>query len=96
MSGWRLSPRARADLDEIWDYSVRHWGEERAERYMRDLWRGIEYVADDPRRGRSCEGIRAGYFKYLSGSHAIFYRLAPDGMDVVRVLHRRMDFERHP
>jgi toxin ParE1/3/4 len=95
MSDHVLSPRAQADLDEIWDYSARHWGEDRAERYVRDLWRGIEYVASDPRRGRSCEEIRAGYFKYLVGSHVVFYRLVPGGMDVVRILHQRMDFERH-
>ena len=38
MSGYVLSPRAQADLDEIWDYSAKHWGENRAEVYIRELW----------------------------------------------------------
>ena len=33
--GYALSPAARADIEEIWDYTVRHWGEAQAERYTR-------------------------------------------------------------
>jgi plasmid stabilization system protein ParE len=35
MSGYVLSPRAQADLEEIWDYSVEIWGTDRAEHYVR-------------------------------------------------------------
>jgi toxin ParE1/3/4 len=56
-----LSPRAQADLEEIWDYSVEIWGTDRAERYVRDLWEGIKYLAANPKRGRSCDEVRAGY-----------------------------------
>lgn len=90
-----LSPRARADLDDIWDYSAERWGDERAESYLRGLWAGMKIVAGDPRRGRPCDDIRAGYFKYAVGSHVLFYRPVATGVDVIRVLHRRMDFDRH-
>ena len=90
-----LSPRAKADLEEIWDYSAAQWGEDRSERYIREVWRAIKQVAKKPRRGQSCDEIRAGYFKYAVGSHCLFYRLVPNGIDVVRILHQRMDFERH-
>jgi toxin ParE1/3/4 len=39
--------------------------------------------------------VRSGYLKYRSGSHFVFYRLTEGGIDVVRILHTRMDFERH-
>jgi toxin ParE1/3/4 len=45
--------------------------------------------------GQDCSDIRAGYWKIPSGSHVLFYRLTADGIDVVRILHERMDFERH-
>jgi plasmid stabilization system protein ParE len=32
-----VSPRAQADLDEIWDYTVKHWGIEQAEFYVLQL-----------------------------------------------------------
>jgi toxin ParE1/3/4 len=30
-----LHPKAIADLEEIWEYTVDTWGEEQAERYVR-------------------------------------------------------------
>jgi len=39
---------------------------------------------------------RAGYRKLAAGSHVLFYRVMSEGdIDVVRVLHRRMDVDRH-
>jgi plasmid stabilization system protein ParE len=29
------------------------------------------------------------------GSHFVFYRITAEGIDVVRILHQRMDFEQH-
>jgi hypothetical protein len=33
-----LSPRAQADLDDIWDYTADRWGLDQAETYTRDIW----------------------------------------------------------
>lgn len=90
-----LSPRARADLDEIWDHTAAKWGVDQAEFYTCQLWQHIEAVASKPAIGRACPDVRAGYYKYLSGSHVLFYRLIDGGIDVVRILHQRMDFGRH-
>ena len=95
MARFVLSPRAQADLDKIWDYSAEAWGDDRTERYIHEVWQAIKSVAKNPRHGSSCDDIRTGYFKYAIGSHFLFYRLIPDGIDVVRILHQRMDFERH-
>jgi toxin ParE1/3/4 len=90
-----LKPRAHADLDEIWDYTVDCWGLEQAETYIRQLWKDIQTLADNPSLGRECAEVRPGYRKYPSGSHVLFYRLTDDGINVVRILHERMDYERH-
>jgi len=45
--------------------------------------------------GQDCSDIRAGYFKISCGSHFLFYRLTADGVDVVRILHERMDYDSH-
>jgi len=39
--------------------------------------------------------VRSGYRKKKSGSHVIFFKLIDDGIDVIRILHQRMDFDRH-
>jgi toxin ParE1/3/4 len=95
MTGYVLSPRAQADIDEIWDYTADQWGDDQAERYIRDLRRAIETIARNPNRGRSCDFIRPGYRKFPVGAHMILFRLIADGINVVRILHQSMDFERH-
>ena len=59
------------------------------------IQRTLAMLADDPRLGRPCDDIRAGYRKFRVGSHFVFYRVIEDGIDVVRVLHQAMDFEQH-
>ena len=95
MTAYVLSPRAQADLDDIWDYTAATWSDAQAEFYIRDIWQAIEAIATDPRKGRVCDDIRAGYRKFLVGSHVMFYRQRGTGIDIVRILHRRMDFGQH-
>lgn len=96
MSGrYVLSPRAQTDLHEIWDYTASRWGLDQAESYTRDLWNRIERIAATPALGQECPNMRAGYYKIASGLHVLFYRLTSKGVELVRILHERMDFERH-
>jgi toxin ParE1/3/4 len=90
-----LSPRAETDLDEIWDYTADRWGLDQAETYTRDIWQRIQAVAERPAIGQNCSDIRAGYYKISCGSHFLFYRLIAEGIDVVRILHERMDYDSH-
>ncbi len=91
---WRLSRRAARDLDDIWDYTATRWDEEQAERYLRQIQQAIERIAASPDRGRRRDDIKAGYFSASTGAHLIFYRVG-DTLDVVRILHQRMDPARH-
>jgi toxin ParE1/3/4 len=93
VSRYLLSPRARGDLEAIWDYSQSNWGAEQAEAYLRQIQRALETLARDPRRGRPCDEIRPGYRKFPAASHVIFFRLSGDDLDVVRILHQRMDYD---
>ena len=95
MSRFVLSPRARDDLNAIWAYTARTWDADQAERYIRRIADVIDLVAGTPTLGRNCDHIRQGYRKHPVGSHMLFYRLINDGIDVVRILHSQMDFDRH-
>ena len=92
MSAVRLTPKARRDLDEIWAYSVEQWGEARAEQYIRRLQAVIERVGERPDSARLCDDIRPGYRRASAGSHVIFLKLHENGVEIVRILHARMDF----
>ena len=95
MTGYRLLPRAQADLEDIWDYTVDRWGGGQAEAYIRDIYLAVETLVATRGVARSCDDIRRGYWKYPVGSHVIFFRWYAYGIDVVRILHNRMDFKRH-
>jgi toxin ParE1/3/4 len=98
LNRYALSPAAVADLQQIWDYTYERWGDAQAEQYTREIQRAIERVADNPLIGRTCDNVRAGYRKHAVGSHALYYRIVDvdvDMIDVVRVLHQRMDVDRH-
>ena len=95
MTGFVFSPRAKADIEEIWDYTAAHWSVRQAEAHIRQIQAAIETIAAAPKLARSCDDVRAGYWKYPAGSHMIFFRLIPGGIDIVRILHSRMDFERN-
>ena len=95
MMDYVLSPRAQADIDEIWDYSADRWDVDQATRYIAQIRQAIEVVARDPRRGRSCDEIRRGYRRFSVGSHVPFFRIVGGQIDVVRVLHQSVDFELH-
>jgi toxin ParE1/3/4 len=90
-----LSRRAQADIEEIWGYTAERWDEDQANHYVRLLRHGIEAIARDPRRGLPCDHIRPGYRKYPIGSHVVFFRVTEKMIEIVRILHQRMDFERH-
>lgn len=91
--GYLLSPLAAADLEEIWLYTCRTWSLEQADSYHGSLVAAFEGLAAGHKKGRSVD-IREGYFRYAVGAHLIFYRMTGTRIDVIRVLHQRMDASR--
>lgn len=92
-----LSPAAQADLEEIWDYTRHQWNDDQAEAYVRVIQHAVELVADNPLIGKPCDEVRDGYRRYTAGSHTVYYRAGTGGelIEVVRILHKRMDVDRH-
>jgi toxin ParE1/3/4 len=91
----RIAPAARADLDAIWTYTAGRWNIDQAEAYLRSLAQTMQMLADKPGLGKNIEDVKPGYFKFPSGSHVIFFRQSASGIDVIRILHKSMDAERH-
>ncbi|GGE22751.1 toxin ParE1 [Polymorphobacter glacialis] len=95
MTRYILSPLARADLDNIWEHTTKRWDDDQAETYLRMIQAAIDAVAANPRLGRLYDKVRAGYRRYRAGSHLIMYRETSDAIDIVRVLHEKMDIGSH-
>lgn len=95
MTRFRLSPAAVQDLSDIWDYTERLWEVRQAEADIGEIREAVERIAERPDRGRPCDEIRSGYRRYVVDSHVIFFRPSNAGVDVIRILHQRMDPTRH-
>ena len=86
-----LRPKARGDLGQIWEYTREAWGLEQADTYLRALDNTFNAIAKQPMLGRSRDEVLEGLKAYPSGKHVVFYFVTEHGVDVVRVLHERMD-----
>jgi toxin ParE1/3/4 len=95
MKRLRFSPRAEADLTEIWRYTAQRWGRERAERYLREAHQRLGLLRETPGLGRPCDAVRRGYLRLVVGEHLAFYRVTDTSIDIIRLLHQSMDPERH-
>lgn len=92
----KLRRRARRDLDEIWSYSLANWGRQQAEQYILDINAVFDLAARNPGLARDAAGIgRPGLKKIVAGSHVVYLHIDDDAIDVIRILHSRMDPGRH-
>ena len=94
MPAFTLTNMAMADLKEIGHYTQTRWGREQRDQYLRMLDASFHRLAANPLEGKDCSDIRDGYRKLSVGSHVIFYRQkCVDTIEIIRVLHGRMDIE---
>ena len=91
---YALSPLAEQDLEAIYLYTLRTWSREQALSYHSDLVAAFEGLAAGTKRGRPAI-IRDAYLKLPVGSHMVFFRIAHDTIEIIRVLHQSMDAPRH-
>ena len=92
---YRLSPKAREDMEAVWLYSLAKWGAEQTDHYTDDLTAAFELLACNPKSGTSSEHIRVGYRRHSVLRHVIYYPETAYGIEVIRVLHDRMLATRH-
>jgi toxin ParE1/3/4 len=90
-----IQPLAIIDLEEIWFYTFNKWSYRQANKYSLELDLGIEEIAYDPKIGKQIDHIKNGYFKYKVNNHYIFYKRTQSEIQIIRILHEKMDTPRH-
>ena len=90
-----LTEIARADLKSIRRYSERTWGSERTTEYMAALRDTMKALLAGTVVSRSRDDLRPGLQMATSGRHSVFFEVDQSRILVVRVLHDRMDYQRH-
>jgi toxin ParE1/3/4 len=100
LSTFTLSAEADLDLSTIYNYTVRVWDIDQAERYVQFLKSIILGLADDPRLGRPIAdrpGLRShvARWKRAKHGHRIVYEEIPNGIFILRILHTAMNLPDH-
>ncbi|WP_330924893.1 type II toxin-antitoxin system RelE/ParE family toxin [Candidatus Sororendozoicomonas aggregata] len=96
MKPFALTKKAKADLREIAKFTMKRWGREQRNLYLKQFDDTFYLLADRPEIGKSCDEIRKGYLKFPQGSHVIFFQQSnKKQIEIIRILHKSMDVEIH-
>ena len=92
MSAYIINEKALEDINNIWIYTAENWSVEQADRYYNLIFDEIEYIVGNFEMARDFGKIRKSYRYSKVKSHLIFFKKDKNNeIEVVRVLHERMD-----
>ncbi|HTV48989.1 MAG TPA: type II toxin-antitoxin system RelE/ParE family toxin [Phycisphaerae bacterium] len=80
------SALAETDYREIWRYIARD-NPDAADQLLRYMDAKLELYANKPQMGTKYEKLAPGLRGFPVGNYLLFYRIIPDGIELVRVLH---------
>ena len=95
MPDYRLTPAAKSDLLEIWNYTIEKWGEKQAEKYLLDIEKKLEQLAANPELGKQRPEINLSYYSFPVKKHIIFYLQSGNHVDIIGILHEKMDINKN-
>ncbi|MCR2833631.1 type II toxin-antitoxin system RelE/ParE family toxin [Parerythrobacter lacustris] len=88
-----LRDAAKLDLADIWLSTANRWGVDQADDYVRAIEDRLSRICDFPESYPNYDCSHGKFRKARSGEHLIFYIISEMTVEVVRVLHSRMDVE---
>lgn len=91
----RLSIAAQKDLQEIYSYTIKTWGETQADNYVDSLWRTFQKISKAPHEYRFREDLYKNCQLAAHGKHLILFRCQDADIEIARILHSAMDAKRH-
>lgn len=86
-----LSDSAQADLRSITAFAEERWGREVRLKYAAYLGERMVALCRQPELGPARDDVRPGCRMLRAGSHVVVYRITGAAIEVLRVLHQRMD-----
>jgi len=92
--GFRLTPRAETDIEDIWRHGATEWSPDQADRYVDGLVAVFDLLCAMPRLARERPEFTPPVRIHPTGPHLIVHRIADDHLDVLRVLGARRDWRK--
>jgi toxin ParE1/3/4 len=90
-----IAPAAKNDLKEIYQYGLRKWGQAQSESYLSTIKKQFWLLTQQPLMGTERPELLPDTRSLPIESHALFYRVTANRVEVIRVLHGRQDPQRH-
>lgn len=87
-----LRPRAIADIEDIWAYTVETWSREQAESYLAGLDVAMFTLSEFPEMARLRPEFEPPVRIHPYRAHLIVYRFSDVAIDVIRILPARSDW----
>ncbi len=94
MNFWLTEP-AKNDLISIWSYSAEQWSVEQADCYIDALDARIVWLTQNPGIWKSRPEIGPGLYSYPEQSHIIVFWEQHGGIEILRVLHKKMELQNY-
>lgn len=91
-SGYGLTPRAQADLEEIWRYTAESWSVKQADEYVGSLVKTFGLIATMPAMARERAEFDPPVRILVHDSHLVIYVVEDGGVSILRVLGGRQDW----
>lgn len=82
-----ISPKAFSDLDDIFNFSLRQWGDVQANQYIERVFARLDLLSDSPKLGRRVERMPPEVRVLRTEQHSAYYQVRVDHIWVMRVLH---------
>ena len=92
---FRISAAANEDLVSVWEYTRDQWCIEQADLYIDAFMLRFAWLTGNRRLWRSRPDLKKGVFCHVEKSHVILFSENENHIDILRVLHSRMDLGRH-
>lgn len=93
LGGYLLTPRAEADLEDIWIYSAETWSPNQADTYLDGLLGTIDTLVAMPSMARERIEFSPPVRIHSTGLHLVVYRIEGNHLLVIRILGGRQDWQ---
>ena len=90
----RLTPRAEADLEDIWRYGAAEWSPEQADLYIDGLVAVFDLLRAMPGIARERPEFTPPVRLHPTGPHLVIYRIAAPHLEILRVVGGRQDWQK--
>lgn len=87
------SPLATQDLFDIWDYVCRVASDAVADKQLQEIDHICILLERSPELGKARDDVRKGLRSMRVDRYVVFYRIAKNAIEVVRVLEERRDVD---